>query len=131
MKKDIVIPQVENVEVIVACKKSPTGEKDWLVYLTNENSHSLKNIMIASTGYGEDNQKTSTLRHFFDEVQPQSFVQIELIDVSVFHLTNEYWISYYVDNQMFDKQFVFDPYAIKEENLFYIPLLNMEGVYCS
>ena len=53
---------------------------------------------------------------------------IEPIDPTVFHLNNEYWLSYYVGAQIFDKRFLFVPDSIREENISFIKELNMEGV---
>ena len=51
-----------------------------------------------------------------------------MIDPEVFHLNNEYWVSYFIDNQVFDKKFIFVPDSIREENLILIDLLNLEGI---
>jgi hypothetical protein len=53
---------------------------------------------------------------------------IEPIDPAVFHLNNEYWVSYYVGRQIFDKRFVFVPDTICEGNISFIKELEMEGV---
>jgi len=51
-----------------------------------------------------------------------------LIDASLFHLNNEYWVSYFVGNQIYDKKFIFVPESIIEQNLIHVPILNMQGV---
>jgi hypothetical protein len=43
-------------------------------------------------------------------------------------LNNEYWVSYYIGSQIFDKRFVFVPDTICEENISFIKELEMEGV---
>jgi hypothetical protein len=86
---------------------------------------------VASKGYGEkdgEHQKTSTLRHFLETVLPHSATMVELIDPALFHLANEYWVSYYIDKQIFDKRFVFVPDSICEENLIFVKQLDMEAV---
>lgn len=129
MKKDIIIPEVKNVTLAVARESadSPT----WKVYLLNNNSFPLENTLVSSKGYGEkdgEQQQTSVLRHFLETVEPNAAVLIEPIDPAVFHLNNEYWVSYYVGTDIFDKRFVFVPDAIREENLSFIKELDMEGV---
>lgn len=87
--------------------------------------------MITSTGYGEkdgEKQKTSTLRQMIEKVAEESFAVIERIDPQVFHLSNEYWISYYVDGKIHDKKFIFMPGSIVEQNLSNIDVLELEGV---
>ena len=131
MIKDIEIPEVKNVTLAVARKKGIGESDEWKVYIINNNDHPIENTLVASKGYGEKDgqeQKTSILRHFLETVPPHSSVLIEPIDPAVFHLNNEYWVSYYVGKQIYDKRFVFVPDAIREENLSFIRQLEMEGV---
>ncbi|MBL7852327.1 MAG: hypothetical protein JNN04_15595 [Cyclobacteriaceae bacterium] len=131
MIKDIPLPQVQHVTLAVARVKDNLLQDSWKVYLINQNTVPLENILIASTGYGERNgeeQNTSTLRHFLHRAEPHSATLVEPIDTAVFHLNNEYWVSYYIGNQLFDKRFIFLPGTICEENLSFIPELDAEGV---
>ena len=131
MIKDIQIPEVKNVTLAVARTKNIVGADEWKVYIINNNDHPLENTLVASKGYGEKNgeqQTTSVLRHFLETVQPHSSALIEPIDPAVFHLNNEYWVSYYIGTQIFDKRFVFVPDTICEENISFIKELEMEGV---
>ena len=92
----------------------------------------LTNVFVTSRGYGfgEDGNpiKTSQLRHFLEDVPPEGIVKVEMIFPEVFHLNNEYWLSYFIDNQLFDKKFIFVPESIREENLIKIDQLNLEGI---
>jgi hypothetical protein len=131
MIKDIKIPEVENVTLAVARVKQPGEADSWKVYLINNNNVPIENTLVASKGYGEKNgeeQRTSTLRHFLDTIPASSTALIEPIDPTVFHLNNEYWVSYYIGQQIFDKRFVFVPDTIREENISFIKELDMEGV---
>jgi hypothetical protein len=131
MIKDIEIPEVKNVTLAVARSKDILGKDEWRVYLINNNEHPLDNTLVASQGYGEKNgekQTTSVLRHFLETVPPHSSALIEPIDPAVFHLNNEYWVSYYIGSQIFDKRFVFVPDTICEENISFIKELEMEGI---
>jgi hypothetical protein len=131
MKKDIEIPEVQNVTLAVVREKNLVNQEEWKVYLINNNNFAIENTLVASKGYGEKDgepQRTSTLRHFLQTVPANGSVLIEPIDAAVFHLTNEYWVSYYVGRQIYDKRFVFVPESIKEENLTFIKELDMEGV---
>jgi hypothetical protein len=87
--------------------------------------------MITSKGYGEKDGKqvkTSLLRHFIGDLAPNSFAGVEAIDTQVFGLTNEYWLSYYVGKDIFDKKFIFLPESIVDGNMIKIPLVNKPGV---
>jgi len=131
MIKDIKIPEVKNVTLAVARKKTIGEGDEWFVYLINNNDHAIDNTLVASKGYGEkdgEQQKTSVLRHFLETVNPHSVALVEPIDPKVFHLANEYWVSYYIDKQIFDKRFVFVPDSICEENLSFVKELDMEAV---
>lgn len=131
MIKDIPVPHVKHVTVAVVREKNNLLQDAWKVYLLNRNTVALQNVLISSTGYGEQNgseQKTSTLRHFLERADPESATLIEPIDESVFHLNNEYWLSYYIDGQLYDKRFVFLPGTICEDNLTPISELGTEGV---
>ncbi|HEX5172484.1 MAG TPA: hypothetical protein VFW11_25080 [Cyclobacteriaceae bacterium] len=131
MIKDIEIPEVKNVTLAVAREKTPGEGDEWKVYLINSNNFPIENTLVASKGYGEKNgekQKTSILRHYFETVPANSVALVEPIDPAIFHLNNEYWVSYYVGSKIFDKRFVFVPDAIREENLTFIKELETEGV---
>lgn len=131
MIKDIEIPTVVNVTIAIA-RKQANGESDeWLVYLINNNEFPIENTLVSSNGFGEKNgeqQKTSILRHYLQTVPAHSSALIEPIDKNVFHLNNEYWVSYYIGNKIFDKRFTFVPDTICEANLSFVKELNMEAV---
>ncbi len=127
MKKDIAFPTIENVYVAVAKE----AEDDWKVYLINRNEKKLETVLITSKGYGSkgrEEQKTSTLRHMVPYLEPQQYSLIEPITSEVFHLNNEYWVSFYIDGQLFDKKYIFVPDSIVSENISFIPELKMKGV---
>ncbi len=131
MIKDIELPVVKNVTLAIAREKNNLLQDEWKVYIINNNDFALENTLVASTGYGErdgEKQKTSTLRHFLQTVPAHSSALIEPIDSAVFHLNNEYWVSYYVGTQIYDKRFVFVPDSIHELNLTFIKELNLEGI---
>jgi hypothetical protein len=131
MKQDIVIPEVKNVTVAVVRERDLLNKEEWKVYLLNKNGHALENTLVSSKGYGEKDgeiQRTSVLRHFLQTVPGQDHVIIETIDPAVFHLANEYWVSYYIGTQIYDRRFVFVPGTICEANLRHIPELEKEGV---
>ena len=131
MKKDIQIPEVKNVTLAVVREKNLLNVPEWKVYLINNNDVDLENTLVASKGYGEqegEKQTTSVLRHFLETVPAQGNALIEPLDPAVFHLNNEYWVSYYIGSQIYDKRFVFVPDSICDENVIYIKELKMEGV---
>jgi hypothetical protein len=131
MIKDIIVPEVKNVTLAIARASRVGNQDEWKVYLINNNDFPLENTLVASKGYGEkdgEKQNTSILRHFLETVEPHSTALIEPIDPAVFHLNNEYWVSYYIGTQIYDKRFIFVPESIREENISFIQELEMEGV---
>ncbi|WP_420147934.1 hypothetical protein [Spirosoma sp.] len=131
MKKDIKFLPVEGVQIVIARKANELDGYDWRVFLINQNEVPIKNVFVTSKGYGQKNdedQKTSTLRHYFVEVQPGAHEVVETIMPDVFHLNNEYWVSYFIDDQIFDKKFIFVPDSIVDENLVLVPALGLEGI---
>jgi len=131
MKKDIDIPEVKNVTLAVVREKNLVNQEEWKIYLINNNDFPIENTLVASRGYGEkdgEEQRTSTLRHFLETVKGKSSAIVESIDPKVFHLNNEYWVSYYIGREIYDKRFVFVPDTICEENLVFIKEIEKEGV---
>jgi hypothetical protein len=131
MKKDIPFLPVKDVKIAVVRKSNDEGAYDWFVYLLNTNTVPIKNVFVTSDGYGymnDEPRRTSTLRHFLGDVAPGEAVVIEPIHPSVFGLNSEYWVSYFIDSQIYDKRFIFVPDSIVEENLSYISQLNLSGI---
>ncbi|WP_139924810.1 hypothetical protein [Hymenobacter sp. DG01] len=135
MKKDIVFDPVEGVSVAVVpddAAGQAENELGWQVYLLNHNDFALHNVIVSSNGYGTSPEgepiRTSTLRHVMLEVEPRAAVAIEPIDPALFHLNNQYWVSYYVGDKILDKKFIFVPDSITADNLTSIALLQRPGV---
>lgn len=134
MRKDINIPKVEDIAVAVVEEWNP--EKTALiynVYLINLSSDIIENILVTSKGYGENKKtgekiKTSVLRHNIGVLRPNSFAKIEPIMENVFGINNEYWVSFFVENKMLDKKFIFLAETIQKKNFVTIPEINKPGV---
>ncbi len=131
MKKDIIPPVVEDIAVAVIKELNDLDETEWNVYLINLKQEKIEGVLITSKGYGiynDEEVKTSTLRHFLDAIEPDSFKKIEPIVETVFGLNNEFWVSFFINSVMYDKKYIFLPETIKEENFTLIPSINKKGV---
>lgn len=131
MKKDLPKNIVENVSIAVVLESETPETKNWNVYLINMKNERLETVLVSSKGYGEkdgETVKTSILRHSIGDIKARDYAVIEMIDEQVFGLTNEYWLSYYINGEIFDKKFIFVPESIVESNLIRIPVLNKPGV---
>lgn len=129
MKQDIPFQPVTGVAVAIVPDETlgDAAAATWTAYLLNNNDFELENVLISTDGYGTqpsgETVRTTTLRYHFASVAPQSATPIELVDPAVFHLTNQYWVSYYLGKQIFDKKFLFVPDSIVSANLSRIELL--------
>lgn len=133
MKKDINLPKVENVSVAVVKESNELNEDVYNVYLINQGNEKLETVLVSSKGYGQNPNtgeqiKTSTLRHGLNDIAAKTFVKIEPIIEDVFGLNNEYWVSYFIGDQMYDKKYIFLAESINESNLTTIPLIDKKGI---
>jgi hypothetical protein len=131
MIKDLPPNVVKDVAVAVALEGENAESKVWYVYLINLKNVPLENVLVTSKGYGEkdgEQVKTSTLRHSFPLVESNSYKLIEPIDEQTFGLNNEYWLSYYIGREIYDKKFIFLPESIVDDNFIKLPVVNKPGV---
>src|ERR1700748_2710093 len=131
MIKDLPENIVKDIAIAVALEGESVESKTWYVYLINLKNEPIENVLVTSKGYGErdgEQVKTSTLRHMFPKVEPNASVLIEPIDEQTFGLNNEYWLSYYIGTNIYDKKFIFLPESIVEMNFIRLPLINKPGV---
>lgn len=128
MRKDIQIPEVTGVQVAVAKSINAQGESHWHAYLINQNLIELEQVMITTKGYEQQDgggKQTSVLRHVIQGVEAQSYGIIERIQPNTFGFYNEFWVSFYILNELFDKKFILSPF--QEFDLENIPALALPG----
>ncbi len=135
MITDIPFIPVADVSIAIAPADEhlPADEQAiWQVYLLNDNDFTLENVIVNANGYGLNEAgeriRTSTLRYLFAAVPPHTAVPVEPIESSLFHLNNQYWVSYYHGAQVFDKKFIFVPDSIVPANLTPVALIQRSGV---
>jgi len=133
MREELLGPKVENVAVAVIPEFDEDGNLQHYVYLINFRDDIMEGIIITSVGYGQnantgEKVKTSTLRHSLEVLLPLEAAKIEPIMDDLFGLSNEYWVSFWVNEVMYDKKFVFLPETIHEKNFKLIPHINKKGL---
>ena len=132
MKKDIIIPEVENVFMAVVQEWSDEFmEKVWYAYLVNDSDFQLDGVMVVSKAFGTidgEMKKTSLLRHAFAEIPEVSVAKIELIEKSVLALNNEFMVTFFIGNTLYDTKFIFKANSIQESNQEEVPILFVDGV---
>lgn len=132
MKKDIDFPKSENVFLAAIPEwNEDFQENSWYVYLVNNTVNTLEMVLAVSRAYGIINnepRKTGTFRHAFKEVAPNTLIKIELLENNVLQLNNEFAVTYFLDNKMYDKTFVFKTNTINKNALSDIPGTDLRGV---
>lgn len=129
MKKDIKIPVVKEVYVAIVHEWNDNYlNKSWNAYIINNRKTPIVMALVVSKGYDSD-RKTSTMRYAFDSVAAKSFDKIEMVTEDVLGLNNEFFVTFYADNKLYEKRFLFEKNRVTKGNLVNIPLLEMEGVF--
>ena len=131
MKEGILGPKVEGVEVLILLDNETNAEYN--VYLWNRREEIIEGVIITSAGFGEhpstgEKIKTATLRHSLEVLLPNEVAKIEAIMPDVFVLYNEYWVSFWVDEVLHDKQFLFPPESIILSNFNYMEAFAKKGL---
>jgi hypothetical protein len=87
--------------------------------------------MVVSKAFGTINgemKKTSLLRHAFVEIPAVSVVKVEMLEKSVTTLNNEFMVTFFIGNTLYDKKFIFKANFISEINVEEVPILFVDGV---
>jgi hypothetical protein len=131
MKKDIDFLEVVDIGIAIVLESESEESRNWKAYLLNFKSETINNILVSTKGYGLLNGsevKTATFRHSLGSLAPQSYTPIEIIDESLFVIHNEFWLSFYIGDHVFDKKITFLADTISAVNLDLIPLIMLPGV---
>jgi len=133
MREELLGPKVEGVAVAIVKEIGEGNEPIYNSYLLNLRDDIMEGVIITTCGYGEniatgEKINTSTLRHCLEILLPDEAAKIEPIMEDVFGLNNEFWVSFWVNDVMYDKKFVFLPESIQEKNMKLIPKLGLKGV---
>lgn len=130
MLKDIEFKKVDDLGIAVV-REAVEGAMAWVAYLVNFSDTRKENILINSCGYGEIGgkaMKSSELRWFMGDLEGQASAKIEELQEDILPLTNEFFVTFYIGREIYEKKFIFVPQSIVEANLTDIPVLNMKGV---
>lgn len=128
MKKDIEIPIAKNVHVAIAHEwNSEFLEKNWNAYLINNRDTGIELVIVVSKGY-EDDRKTSTMRHGLGDIPARSFRKIEIIQDDLIGFNNEFFVTFFADDILYEKRYLFKGNSINESNLVALPVMGLEGV---
>ncbi len=128
MRKDIEIPKAEYVHIVAVKEwdKDFTGQQ-WNIYLVNNREDEINTVLVLSRGKSED-KKTSTLRHGLGNIASKTAAKVEFIPTEVLGFTNEYLVTFFAENKLFERKFIFEPNSISEEKVVALPVLESEGI---
>ncbi|MCO7184028.1 MULTISPECIES: hypothetical protein [Tenacibaculum] len=130
MRKDIEIPKVTGVEIAVVLETNEIdGKEDWNVYILNRKDVDLEMVVIVSQGFS-DTKTTSIFRRKIDTLPANSYQKFELMQPELFDLDNRFQITFFEDNRLHDKTFIFQAETIQKGFLRDIEFLEKKGIVC-
>lgn len=128
MKKDLQIPLVSGVEIAMVYEYNELYKTDdWNVYIINNNNVDMEMIVIVSQGFSKT-KKSTLLRKKLDNLPANSFAKIEFVQPELFVLNNRFQVSFFENNQLKDKTFLFEKNSIKEGGLRMISEIKKRGI---
>lgn len=128
MKKDIQIPKVDGVYVAVVNEYNDIYKtQDWNAYIINDKDVDLEVVLIVTSGFS-DKKMTSIFRKKLELLPKKSYAKIELMQEELFALNNEFKVTFFEGNTMFEKTYLFRKNTINEKALQPIPLMKAKGV---
>jgi len=128
MKKDIEIPIAKEVYVAIIYEWNDEFlSKDWNAYVINGRNTPIEMVLVVSKGFEAD-RKTSTMRHGIGSIAPNSFKKIELVPEDVLQLNNEFFVTFYAEDKLYERRFVFPKNSVKQSDIIPIPIIERDGV---
>ena len=68
------------------------------------------------------------MRHAFVEIPAVAVVKVEMVENSVLALNNEFMVTFFIGNTLYDKKYIFKANAINETATEEVPILFVDGV---
>ncbi|KAB1063701.1 hypothetical protein [Salibacter halophilus] len=130
MKKDIHFPKDDEVHMAIVSEKDE-GENVWNAYVINTRNSKIDTLLLTSKGYStrqDEDVKTSVLRRQLLNMEPNTAQKVEEIPEELHKLTNEFWLSFYDGNTLYDKKFTFSSHTFESDERVKVPVLEKEGI---
>ena len=131
MKRDAPQNIASDIGLAIVNEKSEEGNEEWNVYLLNFKEQPLDTVLISTKGAGFIERhaiERQPKRHSIPEVPAQGFVKIESIPFSFLNFTNEYWVSYFEGQALYEKKYIFLPESVVTDNFTQVPFINKQGI---
>ena len=124
LKIDIQIPKVSGLQLaIVNVYNTSFRIYEWTAYLINKKEAAIEMVLIVSNGFDEE-KKTAIMRHKIERMPANSVAKIEYIPEELFALNNKFSVSFFHNNQIFEKEFLVVNNTINEKNAKELTLFN-------
>jgi hypothetical protein len=128
LKKDIEIPESKGIYLAAVREKNEEFQSmEWNAYLINDRETSIEMVLIVTKGFDKA-ESTSTMRHSIKMLPARSFAKIEFLQDEVLRLNNQFSVTYFADNKMYEKTFLFRKNSINEAALKDLPVIKKQGV---
>ena len=128
MKKDIEIPESEGIYLAAVREKNEEFQSmEWNAYLINDRETSIEMVLIRTKGFDKE-ESTSIMRHSIKMLSAKSFAKIEFLQDEVLRLNNQFSVTYFADNKMYERTFLFPKNSINEAALKNLPIIKKQGV---
>lgn len=127
MKEHLKPKEVKGVKLAVVLQKNEKFKTDdWNVFLLNEKDQDLEMVLILVYGFNET-QKTAPMRHKMNKLPAHTVAKIEFIEDNVLKkLDNYFKITFFIGNEMFEKEFVVKRDTINRRKAKPLKLFNNE-----
>ncbi|CAN5411303.1 hypothetical protein BH23BAC2_BH23BAC2_02280 [soil metagenome] len=128
MKKDIEIPPVQGVFLAAVLEENKEFRSlDWNVYLINTKDLPLEMVLVVSRGF-DKKDSTASMRHSVKVLPARSYAKIEFLQDDILRLTNEFLVTFFEGNKMYEKKYTFRENTINNANLTSIPVMDQQGI---
>jgi len=128
MKKDIEISEIDGVYIVIVPEYNEAFKSDdWNVYLVNERDTDVEMALIISKGF-DDKRETAQMRHKIELLPAMSGVKFELMVDEVLALNNQFKVTFFVKNKLYDKTFIAKKNSVKKSALRMVKALDKRGI---
>ncbi|MDT0641985.1 hypothetical protein RM553_03990 [Zunongwangia sp. F363] len=128
MKKDIEIPKVEDIHVAAVREfNEEFRAEEWNVYLINNRHAEIEMVLVVARGKSAK-KETSVMRHKLEKLPAHSFAKIEFIQDEVLQLDNEYLVTFFAENKMYEKKFSFKKNSVSLSRIGDLPVIPKKGI---
>lgn len=128
MKKDIEIPVVKDVYIAIIKEWDEDFlAQSWNSYIINDQEIAIEMVLVVTKGYDE-HRKTSLLRHGIGTIEAKSSAKIEMIQEELLSMNNEFYVTFFAEEKLFDKKYIFKKHTINEQTFQDVPILQQPGI---